>query len=243
MHEKLSRLGAPVRIATFNIKHATRADDRVDHRALVRSCAALNADVLGMQEVDRHRARTKFRDQAALVARRLGYEVVYGAVIHHGRFGQYGNALLARGPIDQVDHFALPKPSRRQRRAAVIARVSLPDRVLTVAVTHLQHHPTGLDESQREAPAQLRALLDRLVSRSTPLVVLGDFNLGAGRAGPPLLSAGFDVVPSLPTFPRDNPRTTLDYVAVQGMRVLAVEVVATDISDHRAVVATLGDAV
>lgn len=167
--------------------------------------------------------------------------MVYGAVVRHGAFGQYGNALLARGPIRDVDLFALPRPSQRQRRGALLARITLPECELTVAVTHLQHHRSDFEEAQREAPMQLGALLERVALRPAPRVVLGDMNLGASRVGPLLAAAGFVAAPTPPTFPRDAPRVTLDYVAVQGLRVLDVHVVSTTISDHRAVVATLGD--
>ena len=112
-------------------------------------------------------------------------------LVRHGRLGQYGNALLVRGAIDEVEHFALPKPSTRQRRSALIARVVACDIEVNVAVTHLQHHKSGLDETQREAPEQLRALLDRVASRPLPRVVLGDFNLGPPRAEPLLRAAGY----------------------------------------------------
>ena len=87
-----------LRIATFNIKHGAQADGRVDHPALIRTCADLDADLLGLQEVDSGRLRSSFRNQAALVARRLGYEIVYGTVVRHGVMGRYGNALLAAAP-------------------------------------------------------------------------------------------------------------------------------------------------
>src|SRR5262245_1882638 len=102
-----------IRVATFNIKHGSRSDGRVDNRQLVQACAALDADVLGLQEVDRRQARSRFVDQAALVARRLGCRSVYGPVIARGLVGRYGNALLVRGTIDEVEKVQLPRPSNR----------------------------------------------------------------------------------------------------------------------------------
>ena len=228
-----------MRVATFNIHHGAREGERVDHLALVRTCASLDADVLGLQEVESRHRRTWFRHQAALVARRLGYTFVYGPVIRSWPFGRYGNALLARGAIGDVELLALPRPSPRQPRGAILARVGLPDAEVTVAVTHLQHHARRFAGAPPEAPIQLRGLLDALSARPSPRILLGDLNLGAPNAIPILTAAGFTVAPTAATFPAGQPRLVLDYVAVDGLRVVGSEVVPTLTSDHRAVVATL----
>ena len=69
--------------------------------------------------------------------------------------------------------------------------------------------------------------------------MLGDFNLGVGKATPLLTAAGYRTVADRPTFPADAPRITLDYIAVDGLRIIESKVVRTHTSDHRAVVATV----
>lgn len=225
------------RVATYNIRHGARLDGHVDHRALVETCAELDADVVGLQEVDSRRVRSSLRNQAALVARRLGYTLVYGTVLRTGTIGRYGNALLARGQIHDVDIVQLVRPSKRQPRGAILARIELPTLEITVAVTHLQHHPTRLRGEPPEAPLQLRGLLEAMQLRPRPRLLLGDLNLDAPRAKPLLAAAGFDSAPESPTFPVDQPRVTLDYIAVDGLRIVESRVVPTRTSDHRAVVA------
>ena len=90
-----------------------------------------------------------------------------------------------------------------------------------------------------EAPLQLRGLLEVLTARPRPRILLGDFNLGVGKATPILTAAGYHTVADRPTFPADAPRITLDYIAVDGLRILESNVVPTHTSDHRAVVATV----
>jgi endonuclease/exonuclease/phosphatase family metal-dependent hydrolase len=231
--------GGRLRVATFNIRHGAPAHGRVNHRALVETCAALDADVVGLQEVDERRLRSSFRNQAALVARHLGCSFVYGAVLRSGIVGRYGNALLTRGAIRDLDLVQLPRPSARQPRGAILARIELPFLDVSVAVTHLQHHPARLGNAPREAPVQLWALLDVLKRRPLPRLLIGDLNLGLSRARPIFAAAGFDSTPDLPTFPGDRPRVTLDHIAVQGLRIVESAVVRSDTSDHRAVVATL----
>jgi endonuclease/exonuclease/phosphatase family metal-dependent hydrolase len=227
------------RVATFNIRHGARLDGRVDHRALVETCAALDADVLGLQEVDQGRLRSSFRNQAALVARHVGAAFVYGGVLRRGLFGHYGNALLTSGAIRDVDVIPLPRPSARQPRGAILARIELPGVDVSVASTHLQHHPAQLGNQLREAPVQLRALLDALRERPRPRLLIGDLNLGPSRAKPLLAAAGFDCVSDVSTFPADQPRLMLDYVAVDGLRIVERAAVRSRTSDHRAVVATV----
>ena len=86
---------------------------------------------------------------------------------------------------------------------------------------------------------QLRALLDVLQQRPLPRVLIGDLNLGPARAKPLFAAAGFDCVPDVCTFPADEPRVMLDYIAVEGLRILDRAVIRSDTSDHRAVVATV----
>lgn len=228
-----------LRVATFNIRHGARIDGRVDHRALVETCAELDADIIGLQEVDQGRRRSSFRNQAALVARRLGYQFVYGAVVRTGPRGRYGNALLARAPIADVELVQLVRPSLRQPRGAILARVEFATVGVTVAVTHLQNHPAALKGRPPEAPRQLRGLLEVLTARPRPRILLGDFNLGVAKATPILAAAGYRTIADRPTFPVDAPRITLDYIAVEGLHILETTVVPTYTRDHCAVVATV----
>jgi endonuclease/exonuclease/phosphatase family metal-dependent hydrolase len=231
--------GRELRAATFNIRHGSRDDGTVDHHALIESCRALRADVLGMQEVDRGRRRSRFRDQSKLVARAVGCRSAYGSVLRRGAVGHYGNALVARGHLHDLQYAQLPRPTERQPRGAILATVDIDGRMLSVAVTHLQHHPAHLRHLPAEAPTQLRALLSEFDTWPTPKILLGDLNLGPVNATPMLTAAGYEVAPNAPTFPSQEPRITLDYVAVKGADIVEAEVVAASVSDHRAVVVTL----
>jgi endonuclease/exonuclease/phosphatase family metal-dependent hydrolase len=228
-----------VTVATFNIRHGATTAGPVRARALATACAALDVDILGLQEVDRRRRRSWMRDQAGVVARRLGARRLYGPALHRG-VGEYGNALIARGTISDAEVRRLPGGDDRQTRVAILGRVTVGELEVSVAVTHLQHWPPRLRHLPDEAPAQLDAVLEWLSARPGPRLLLGDLNLVPDRAEPMMRAAGFDVAPTGPTFPAERPRVRVDYVAVDGLAITnAVVAPATGVSDHRPVVAEL----
>jgi endonuclease/exonuclease/phosphatase family metal-dependent hydrolase len=115
-----------VRVASFNLMHGmSPADGQVDTDRLVEAVAALDADVIALQEVDRHQPRSGGVDQAARIAAALG------AAAGDWRFaatvvgtpgekwwparrdpppGQpaYGTALISRLPVRSWSRVALP---------------------------------------------------------------------------------------------------------------------------------------
>lgn len=227
-----------LRVATFNIRHAATPDGAVSLHALAATCGSLNADILGLQEVDRRRRRSRLRDSAGYVARRLRARHVFGVALRRGLVGGYGNALLARGVLDDVEVFPLPGTGEQQRRVAVLARVSVREVEVSVAVVHLQHRPPRFRHLPPEAPAQLEAVLAALRSRPAPRLLLGDLNLQEETVLPLLAAAGFEAAETGPTFPVDAPRVRVDWIAVDGLAIEQAYVApAAEVSDHRAVVA------
>lgn len=229
--------GDALRVASFNIRHGSTSTGPVRIRQLARACAALDADILGLQEVDRRRRRSWMRDQSAVVARRMRARRVYGPALSRG-VGQYGNALVVRGSVENVDVRSLPGSDRRQRRVAILARALVRGVELSVAATHLQHWPPRLHHLPDEAPAQLEAILEWLQARPAPRLLLGDLNLEPARAEPILEAGGFEVAQTGPTFPAEGPRVRVDYIAVDGLTIERAEAsAATPVSDHVPIVA------
>lgn len=70
----------PLRVATYNIHHAQGADGVLDLERIAQVLSDSGADVIGLQEVDRHWGeRSENLDQAAWLGERLGMHVIYGA--------------------------------------------------------------------------------------------------------------------------------------------------------------------
>jgi endonuclease/exonuclease/phosphatase family metal-dependent hydrolase len=231
---------AVVRVATFNIRHGAGEDDRVRSVALVRACAQLRSDVLGLQEVEQGRRRSGYLDQGRLVAFGLRARHVAGPAIRRSRWRAYGNGLVARGRVQDAEVLDLPRAPEREPRSALLARVTVRGVELSVAVTHLQHRPARLRHLPHEAGDQLRTVLDALGRRPSPRLLLGDLNLQPEHAGPILEAAGYTIAAAGPTFPSTAPRIQLDYIAVDGFAIRGASVApAAVVSDHRALVADL----
>ena len=215
--------GAVVRLASYNIQHGRRPDGVVDVALLGRACAALEADVLALQEVDKHLRRSDDADTAAEVAAACGMAHVYGPAIAL-KGGYYGNALLVRGRIDEVEVLAIPDP---EPRSAIVARVEVDGFALSVCATHL-----GL---QGRGEVQLPGLLDALRSRPGPRVLLGDLNLDPGPVDR-VRGEFVRVVTDQHTWPAKAPRRTIDHVLLDGLVETAAVVAPLPVSDHRALV-------
>ncbi len=218
-----------LRVATFNVKHGDNGGGRVDLRRLADACAALSADVLAIQEVDRFARRAWFRDEMRVIARATGLQAVFGEAARR-RWRTYGNVLLARGPISDVDVIRLPRPNGGEQRVAIVARVDVDGLGLWVGATHLSFRAG-------EGLPQLEVLLDALAGREGPRLLLGDLNLGPEVVEPAVTGAGYRLAPTGPTFPAKAPRIRIDFVAVSGLEILTASTPPAGMSDHLPVVA------
>src|SRR5256886_14735323 len=148
---------ASMRHASFNIKNGLADDGSCDPDALVGACRGLRADVLALQEVDRDVPRSNRADQTAIVAARCGLTGLY-APARGLDGGEYGNALLVRGSIADVEHVRLPVMPGNEARAVVVAGVEVDGVALSVAATHLQNRHGGPPPKPKDAAEQLEQL-------------------------------------------------------------------------------------
>jgi endonuclease/exonuclease/phosphatase family metal-dependent hydrolase len=164
----------PVRLVTFNTHHAVGQDSRHDLSRLAKVLAATNADVICLQEVDRHFGdRSEDVDQALLLSRALDMQLAWGPAIDEPQSGdqpprQYGNALLSRLPILISDVHQLPGSG--EPRTALRTMVELDGGALWVTVTHLT------TRSAEARAAQVAALAALHTEPMETGVLVGDFN-------------------------------------------------------------------
>lgn len=233
-------LDAPLTVATYNIRHGRGMDGRVDLERTAAAVAALGADVVALQEVDRVVERSGGVDQARELGERLGMHHAFGAFFPY-QGGEYGMAILSRLPVVRAE--ALRLPEGNEPRVALLAEIEVASgrRILAVNV----HFDWVEDDTFRRAQvAALAAVLDTV---RLPTVLLGDFNDVPGSRTLEAWRGAFDVAAKPPehrfTFPSADPRKEIDHVLV-GPRgawgeATARAVVDPVTSDHRAVVAVL----
>lgn len=170
------------RIATYNIRHGLGADGRVDLARTAREIRALEADVIGLQEVDdRFGSRSEHQDQPARLAALLGMEVRYGATIDlaplqaGGSRRRYGLALLTRHEILGHRLDLLPADPEQappsEPRGVLHTRIRHRDGgTLDVMVTHLS------PVLRAHRAHQVRGIIRLARDLSGPAVLMGDMN-------------------------------------------------------------------
>ncbi|MGW1680051.1 endonuclease/exonuclease/phosphatase family protein [Saccharopolyspora sp. NPDC002376] len=227
-------------VATFNIHHGAGADDVLDLEHTARVVEETGADVIGLQEVDRHwSARSDFVDQAAWLADRLDMHVVYGANLDLDPANpgeprrQYGTAILSRFPILDSHNTPLPRPEQGEQRGLLEARIMVDGKTMRFLNTHLQHN------SQIERSAQVEAINTIVAESDLPTVLVGDLN--ATPDAPEIAAATKHLDDTWPiagqgdgfTHDAQTPHVRIDYVlASPGIDARSAEVITSDASDH-----------
>ena len=166
------------RIVTYNVHRCVGNDRRLDVPRVAEVLAALNPDIVALQELDVGRRRTRQVDQAHEIARRLQM-----ACHFHPAFRVedelYGDALLTSLPERLVRRGPLPGHDRiraLEPRGAVSIEVTVDGAPLQVINTHLGLVPS---EQQRQAAALAGREWLQHPARRDPLILLGDFNATA----------------------------------------------------------------
>jgi len=176
---------ASLKIVTYNVRRFTSADKQSTVSAIGDALAALEPTVVTLNEVD-----VRLRPEAlTAIAERLGGFSI--AFFGHVR-GQYGNALLSKYPIRAIrethlrggTQMGFPAGTRKMNgdiakegelhriaRGLLECDIELAaGRVITIAVTHLDH----INEAEREL--QLEHLLEALGPNRERAIVVGDLN-------------------------------------------------------------------
>lgn len=214
----------------MNIHHGTDADGRGCLELLRAGIAALDPDVLFLQEVDRGVARSGFVDQLLGLRATEGAVPIYGQTLTIGT-GSYGIGGLISPILYREHEFHLysERPARAEPRGFLLVHLT---NGLTLASTHL---------SQNVEPALVE--WQELLARAKPAVVFaGDFNLTLRQISLPerLRSAfGHRVEPK--TWPLPAPTSDLDHILIDSLRIRCTraETALLDCSDHAAVVVDL----
>ena len=197
-----------LRVATYNVHGCVGVDGRYDPERVARVLRELNADVIGLQEIDNHRPLRRGLHQLELLRRSTGLMAVPGLNISAKR-GEYGNALLTRLPVADVRRLDLSVPGHEPRGALDVDLIG-PEGRVRVLVTHL-----GLRPSERRK--QIAGIVDALEPGPEPwppTLLVGDINewLPSGGVRVQALTGRFAACYRGRSFPAILPMLYLDRI-------------------------------
>ncbi len=226
----------PFRAASYNIRKCIGLDRQRRPERTLEVIAALDADLVALQEADKRlgkRTATLDRDE---IARNTDLEPVEIA-INETSLGWHGNAVLMRKgtPIHAAQRLDLPG---LEPRGAVLVEFSVAGQPLRAVATHL-----GLTRQMRRA--QLEAIASQVRNREAmPTIILGDFNEWRVDHGLEALEADYDVHAPGRSYHAARPIAALDRIAIdRGLDLVDAGVVETGASrrasDHLPVWADL----
>jgi endonuclease/exonuclease/phosphatase family metal-dependent hydrolase len=227
-----------LRIASYNIHRCVGRDGRSDPQRAAEVIRELNCEVVGLQEVDNDDTASPPTLRLEGIARAAGMQAVPGLQLMR-HIGHYGNALLTRLPVQEVQRHDLSYHGR-EPRAVLDVRLRSGAGPLRVMVTHL-----GLLPWERRFQVKKILQITAAAPPEQTIVLLGDINEWWPR-GRPLrwLHAQFGCPPHARSFPAAWPLFALDRIWVKP-RTALLEVrahrsaLARAASDHLPVVGHL----
>ena len=238
-----------MRVATYNIHGCVGLDRRRRPERIAEVLKSLEADIIGLQEVEGRKSRSKV-DQAEHLAAKLGLNLIEGPLLLEGK-GAYGNALLTPHKVLSVERRIFQRPGS-QTRGLIDAQLDVSAigpgfadgfGPLRVIVTHLEVRDHRVRSLQMR---EIKHLIDD--GPPGPTILLGDLNeWWHRRLALRSLDRSVHFLHSPATFPARLPLLRLDRIGVKGLkstdhdnRAHRVENTLTRIaSDHLPLVADL----
>ncbi|AEF93423.1 Endonuclease/exonuclease/phosphatase [Desulfotomaculum nigrificans CO-1-SRB] len=222
-----------IKVVSYNIRYARGMDDQVNLNRVAAVLAWSGAQLMGLQEVDKHLPRSGFRHQAKHLGWLLHRHWVFAPNVKWGPWAQYGNAVLSYWPI--IEHKHYPLPSKGEPRGLLEVEVNINNRAVAFFCTHL-----GL--SREERLEQVEIILKVMTAANKPSILVGDFNDDRDSQEFNLISRLLQdataITGGFETFPADNEQ--LDFVFVSHhWQVLAARPIISRASDHLPVLVEL----
>jgi endonuclease/exonuclease/phosphatase family metal-dependent hydrolase len=231
-------------VMTFNIASAVETDNNLD--PIADAIDLQEADVAGLQEVDRSWSRSDSLDQAREFALRLGMTYRFDPVVDCSAqdtdgdgFCRYGTAVVSRFPMRAATarDYSLPRAGEEEPRGLAEVGVNVRGRRLIVFNTHLS-------EVASARRAQVREILRVVAATRGPYILMGDFNARPNAPEIGWVRRRLTDTARLKRVQRPTVgNTRIDYVfASKGITVLSAHVPPASwrrVSDHRPLIVKL----
>ena len=195
--EGISHAPRTIQVVSWNIARGCRLDE------IVEFLVGANADLILLQEVDRHARRTEYRNVAEVLAKRLRLNYAFGIEFQELAQGSrdapahHGQATLSRWPLCdcgvlrfsrqstywQPRWWIPPLPLFQRRlggRVALLCHATIGETTLAVYNLHLESRRG--DDLRR---SQLSEVFNETLRHGldAPVIVAGDFNFDVTKAG------------------------------------------------------------
>lgn len=247
-----------LRVASYNIRYGAGMDGVFDLDRIASAIDELDADIVGLQEVDVHwGARSNHLDVAQEIADRTGMRVVFAPIydVPSATPGapnrQFGVAVLSRYPIVEFINHDLTRLSTQEANPTPTPAPGFAEAVIEAQGARLHVYSTHLDYRgdptvRRLQVADTLAVLAQKRAGATQ-ILLGDLNAPATA---PEIMPLWDHLTSAteintePTFPAGRPTSRIDHIGVTSQVTIVGATVpnttlAASASDHRPLVADL----
>lgn len=211
-----------VTVASFNIHSGKGTDGQTDLQRIQDLIAG--CDVAALYEV----RNSLFEDnQAAQLSHKVYREAWFAATERHWYHEHFGNAVLSRVAVSEVQRLPLPGTRGKAFRNAVLAYVPWRERTLKILAVHIDR------EQDRER--QLRLVTQLFLALEAPAILMGDLNTAIDD---PLLQAVLHkpgVTSPLHDAKGDAvPMGNIDWVFAKGLVTIDADLFVTEASDHPA---------
>ncbi len=239
--------GDHLRILCYNVHWALGTDGKYDVARLAQVINESKPDLVALQEVDVGVRRSGQIHEVRELARLTGLAARFGPTQHY-EGGLFGNAVLSRLPILDVEIHPLPytesTPERTTYpRGAIAVTLKGPDdKRLRFISTHFQHNVA--EDRLAEAKAMNRLFAND--DSNIPTILAGDMNaVPDSEPISELLKQWANAMDdkATPTAPATKPRSRIDYIfyrAASRFRLVESKVIPESVaSDHRPVFAIL----
>jgi len=165
-----------IKIVSYNIRWRGGEELKKIGKLLKDDPSIGDATIIGLQEVDRNRKRTKRNNTAKQLAEALDYHYAWTAPPSTSASDEEetGVAILSAYPISDVTRIVLPNPGPgKRRRAGIGASIDIGG---TTYRFYSVHAETRISVTKKME--QLNAVIQDLnrYPKDTPAIIVGDFN-------------------------------------------------------------------
>ena len=213
-----------IKVVSFNIAAGAK-NFKADLNKTADAIKALDADIIGIQEVDRLTKRSGYVDQIKVLADLTGYNFVFGKTIDFDG-GEYGIGILTKHPILKAEKIDLPKEPNEEPRVALMAQVKVPtiQEPVNFINTHLGIVLNAKTDEELARDSSIRVRQAKVINDYAAKIkglkfLVGDMNDGINSDSMTLLKYNWKCVfdeetPNTYTYSATEPFKGIDFIFV-----------------------------